>query len=60
MDTFEKEEEIDLHALLEDMKQTDEEIAKTQGEFVTLLKDLTSEDATVMSSLNEFINMIGG
>ena len=60
VDTFEKEEEIDLHALLEDMKQTDEEIAKTQGEFVTLLKDLTSEDATVMSSLNEFINMIGG
>ena len=60
VDTFEKEEEIDLHALLGDMKQTDEEIAKTQGEFVTLLKDLTSEDATVMSSLNEFINMIGG
>ena len=60
VDTFEKEEEIDLHTLLGDMKQTDEEIAKTQGEFVTLLKDLTSEDATVMSSLNEFINMIGG
>ena len=42
VDNFEKEEEIDLKALLTDMKQNDAEISRVQGEFVSLLKDLTS------------------
>ncbi len=42
------------------MKQTDEEIEKTEGEFVSLLKELTSSDADIMASLNEFIQMIEG
>ena len=52
VDNFEKEEEIDLNALLDEMKKTDEETAQVQGEFVALLKNLTSSDEAVMSSLN--------
>ena len=55
VDNFEKEEEIDLNALLSDMKKTDEELEKTEGEFRGLLKELTSTDETIMSSLNELI-----
>ena len=60
VDNFEEEEAIDLKALLSEMKQTDEKIEKTEGEFVSLLKELTSSDADIMASLNEFIQMIEG
>ena len=60
MDNFEKEEEVNLNALLDEMKKTDEEIGQVQGEFVSLLKDLTSSDETIMSSLNELVGMIEG
>lgn len=60
VDNFEKEEEVDLNALLDEMKKTDEEIGQVQGEFVSLLKDLTSSDETIMSSLNELVGRIEG
>ena len=60
VDNFEKEEEIDLNALLDEMKKTDEETAQVQGEFVALLKNLTSSDEAVMSSLNDLIGLIEG
>ena len=60
VDTFEKEEDVDLNALLTDMKKTDEELAQVQGEFLSLLKDLTSNDETIMSSLNDLIGKIEG
>ncbi len=60
VDNFEKEEEIDLNALLSDMKQTEEEIGQVQGEFLTLMKDLTSADESIMSSINRFIEMMEG
>ena len=60
VDNFEKEEEIDLKALLADMKETDSEIEKVQGEFVALLKELTSSDENTMAMLNSFIEMIEG
>lgn len=60
VDNFEEEEEIDLKVLLADMKQIDEEIGKVQGEFVSLLKDLTSSDETLMLSISELIGMIEG
>ena len=60
VDNFEKEEEVNLNALLDEMKKTDEEIGQVQGEFVSLLKDLTSSDETIMSSLNELVGMIEG
>ena len=55
MDTFEEEEPIDLNDVLKSMADIDEEIEKVQSEFVSLLKDLTSVDADIMSSLNELI-----
>lgn len=60
VDTFEKEEEIDLNAVLNEIKKTDEELEKVQGEFVSLLKELTSPDETIVSSLNELIGMMEG
>ncbi len=60
VDNFEKEEEIDLNTLLDEMKDTDKQITEVQGEFLAMLKDLTSDDESIMSSLNGFINMIEG
>ena len=58
VDNFEKEEEIDLNMLLADMKKTDKEIEQTQIEFLSLLKDLTSTDENIISSLNGLIGMM--
>lgn len=60
VDTFEGEEPIDLNALLTDMKKTDEEIEKVEGEFLSLMKQLTSTDETIMTSLNDLIGMMEG
>ena len=60
VDNFEQEEEIDINALLTEMQNTDTEIAKTQSELVSLLKDLTSDDENIVASLNSFIKMIEG
>ena len=60
VDTFEEEEPIDLNALLTDMKKTDEEIEKVEGEFLSLMKQLTSTDETIMTSLNDLIGMMEG
>ena len=58
VDNFEKEEEVDLNVLLNDMQQTDKEIAQVQDQFVSLLKDLTSSDENTMALLNRYIDMI--
>ena len=56
VDNFEKEEEIDLKALLSDMEQTEKEINRIQGEFVSLMRDLTSSDENINQSLiSEFL-----
>ena len=55
VDNFEKEEDVDINALLSDMQRTDDELEKVQGEFVSLMKELTSMDDTIMVSLNELI-----
>ena len=60
VDNFEKEEEVDLSALLTEMQKTDEELEQVQGEFLSLLKDLTSEDETIMASLTELIGKMEG
>ena len=60
VDNFEQEEEIDLDELLADMKSTDEELNKVQGEFVSLLKELRTSDNSLMASLNKYIGMIEG
>ena len=60
VDNFEKEEEVDLSVLLTEMKKTDEELEQVQGEFLSLLKELTSDDETIMSSLNDLIGKMEG
>ncbi len=58
VDNFEKEEEIDLNALLNDMEQTEKEINRIQGEFVSMMKDLVSSDENINQTLNDLIKMI--
>lgn len=60
VDNFEQEEEINLNELLTNMENTDKELEQVQGEFLTLLKDLTSTDATIMASLNDLIGKMEG
>lgn len=58
VDNFEKEEEINLDDLLSEMTQTDRELNQVQEEFVTFLKDLTTSDETLQTSLNRYIEMM--
>ncbi len=60
VDNFEEEEEIDLHALLDEMKQTDDELYKVQSEFASMLNELTASDEKLMASLNQYREMIEG
>ncbi len=60
VDNFEKEEEIDLDALLNQMKQTEDEMNRIQKSLVSIMKDLASTDESVMSSLSSFIDMLEG
>ena len=60
VDNFEEEEPVDLNALLSDMKKTDDELEQVQGEFVSLLKELTSPDTAIMSMLHDLIEKMEG
>ena len=60
VDTFEQEEERDFANLLDEMSNTEVQISEAQEVFVEMLKNLTSEDESIMSSLNSFIKMIEG
>ncbi len=60
VDNFEEEEEIDLNALLSEMQQTNQEIESIQKDFVSMMRELTCDDASVMESLNAYIGMIEG
>ena len=55
VDNFEKEEDVDINTLLQDMKKTDDELEQVKGDFVSLLKDLTSPDQNIIFSLNDLI-----
>ena len=55
VDNFEKEEEIDLNELLTSMAATDKELEQVQGEFISLLKELTSTDEGIMADLKDLI-----
>ena len=41
-------------------EKTDEELEQVQGEFLTLLKELTSTDDKIMASLNDLIGKMEG
>ena len=59
-DNFEKEEDVDINALLQDMKKTDDELERVKSDFVSLLKELTSPDPDIISSLNDLIGKLEG
>ena len=60
VDNFEKEEDVDINTLLQDMKKTDDELEQVKGDFVSLLKDLTSPDQNIIFSLNDLIRKLEG
>ena len=60
VDNFEKEEDVDINSLLQNMKKTDDELEQVKGDFVSLLKDLTSSDLNIISSLNDLIGKLEG
>lgn len=60
VDTFEKEEDVDLRALLTEMEKTDKELEKAEDSFLSLLKELTSSDETTMTLLNDLIKKMEG
>ena len=41
------------------MKNIDDELEHVQGELAAQMKELTSEDDTIMVSLNNLIEMMG-
>lgn len=53
-------EEIDINGLLADMTKTDEKLEQVQGEFLGLLKELISSDASIMASLKDLIGKMEG
>lgn len=60
VDNFEKEEDVDINTLLQDMKKTDDELERVKSDFVSLLKELTSPDPDIISSLNDLIGKLEG
>ena len=60
VDNFEIEEDVDINKLLQDMKKTDDELEQVKGDFVSLLKVLTSPDQNIIFSLNDLIRKLEG
>ena len=46
--------------MLTEMQKTDEELEQVQGELLSLLKELTSENETIMASLTALIGKMEG
>ena len=51
---------MDINTLLQDMKKTDDELERVKSDFVSLLKELTSPDPDIISSLNDLIGKLEG
>ena len=45
----------EYNEVLKEMEQTNKEIEQAEGEFLSLLKELTSSDEKIMASLNELV-----
>ena len=60
VDNFEREEPVDINALLKEMQETDKELQAVQNEFTSLLHELTSSDESIVASLSDCIKTIEG
>lgn len=59
VDTTEEEEEIDLAALISDIKETDKTIKETNSAFISMLKDLSFTDETDKCMIENLIEILG-
>lgn len=59
VDTSEEEEEIDLAALISDVKKTDKSIKETNSAFISMLKDLSFTDETDKCMIENLIEVLG-
>lgn len=59
VDTTEEEEEIDLAALISDIKETDKSIKETNSAFISMLKDLSFTDETDKCMIENLIEVLG-
>lgn len=60
VDSTEKEHEINLGEVLNDLKATDKEIAETETALVDMLKELTTTDEETKKSLKDLMDILGG
>ena len=58
VDSSEEEEEINLGDLIAEMKEISVEINKVQGEFISLLHELHTDDLEIKQSLADFAKMM--
>ena len=59
VDTSEEEEEVDLAALISDIKETDKSIKETNSAFISMLKDLSFTDETDKCMIENLIEVLG-
>lgn len=60
VDTFEEEPEISLDELAQSMKQTNDELEKSKGSMVSMMKELRADTPETQASLENFIKMMEG
>ena len=59
VDTTEEEPEIDLSALIADIKDTDQEIKNSKNMMINMLQELTFSDDETERNVTEFIKTLG-
>ena len=59
VDTTEEEPEIDLSALIADIKDTDQEIKNSTNTMINMLQELTFSDDETERNVTEFIKTLG-
>ena len=60
VDTFEEEPPIDLGELTQEISQTDQEIAESEQNLLSMMKELTSDDPKTMDDLKTLISLFEG
>lgn len=58
MDTTEEEEEIDLKALTQSMRETDKQIKEENAALVGMMKELTFQDDATKEAVEAFIRVL--
>lgn len=59
VDTFEKDPDIDISELVEEMNNTDKELEKVNADLLTQVKELTSDDPKIKADLAKLAELLG-